>query len=147
MRDGSLLVVVHAAATWAMVGLIWFVQVVHYPLFQRVGAASFSVYETEHQRRTTWVVMVLMPVELVTGIALFWLRPDTVAQEVVWVGAALLGVVWLSTALWQAPFHGRLGAGYDAGLVRRLVASNWLRTLTWSLRGGLVAAMLLAGWR
>lgn len=145
MRDGSVLLVIHAAATWAMVGLIWFVQVVHYPLFDRVGPSSFRAYETEHQRRTTLVVMVLMPVELVTGIALVWLGPDTVAPAAVLAGVGLLGIVWISTALWQAPLHGRLGRGYDAGLVRRLVDSNWLRTVVWSARGGLVAGMVLAG--
>ena len=32
-----LLLLLHAAATLFMTGLIWFVQVVHYPLFARVG--------------------------------------------------------------------------------------------------------------
>jgi hypothetical protein len=144
VTDG-LLLVGHAAATWAMVGLIWFVQVVHYPLFGRVGADAFPAYEREHQRRTTWVVMVLMPVELVTGIALVWVRPEGVAPAAVLAGMGLLAVVWVSTGLWQAPLHGRLGGGYDAVLAGRLVASNWLRTAAWSLRGVLVAAMLLAG--
>lgn len=30
--NGVPILVVHAAATWFMVGLIWFVQVVHYEL-------------------------------------------------------------------------------------------------------------------
>ena len=34
----------HAAATLFMVGLIWFVQVVHYPLFARVGPDAFVPY-------------------------------------------------------------------------------------------------------
>ena len=34
----SALLAAHAAATWALVGLIWTVQVVHYPLFALVGA-------------------------------------------------------------------------------------------------------------
>lgn len=144
MADGSLILVVHVAATWAMVGLIWFVQVVHYPLFGRVAHGAFPAYEREHQRRTTWVVMVLMPVELVTGIGLVWLRPDTVSTAAVLGGIGLLGIVWVSTAFWQAPLHGRLGGGYDASLARTLVVSNWLRTAVWSLRGVLAATMLLA---
>ena len=140
----SLLLVVHAAATWGMVGLIWFVQVVHYPLFRSVGGAAFTGYEAEHQRRTTLVVMVVMPVELVTGLALLWVRPLGVDTAIVLAATALLGVVWISTALWQAPLHGRLGAGYDERLVGMLVASNWLRTVAWSVRGVLVAVMLLS---
>ena len=33
---------IHLFATAGMVGLIWFVQVVHYPLFSRVGAVGFA---------------------------------------------------------------------------------------------------------
>ena len=51
----------HAASTLSMVGLIWFVQVVHYPLFARVEQ-GFIAYEQIHQQRTTWVVAPLMPV-------------------------------------------------------------------------------------
>ena len=43
----------HLAATAAMTGLIWFVQVVHYPLFAAVGADQFVAYEVAHQRRTS----------------------------------------------------------------------------------------------
>lgn len=61
------LLLAHAAATWAMVGLIWFVQVVHYPLFAAVDAAESPVYARLHQRRTTWVVGPPMLVERATA--------------------------------------------------------------------------------
>ena len=38
----EVLVVAHAAATLFMVGVIWFVQVVHYPLMARVSASEFA---------------------------------------------------------------------------------------------------------
>ena len=51
MSDGeAVLLVVHLAATAAMCGLIWFVQVVHYPLFAGVGDDGFTAYEQRHQR-------------------------------------------------------------------------------------------------
>ena len=46
----------HAAATLYMTGLIWFVQVVHYPLMGLTGKAEFSAYEQRHTLLTTWVV-------------------------------------------------------------------------------------------
>ncbi|MDQ5964129.1 MAG: hypothetical protein QG625_283 [Cyanobacteriota bacterium erpe_2018_sw_39hr_WHONDRS-SW48-000098_B_bin.30] len=39
------LFVLQTAATWFMTGLIWFVQVIHYPLYARIGEAEFAVYE------------------------------------------------------------------------------------------------------
>jgi hypothetical protein len=43
---------VHVGATLFMVGVIWFVQVVHYPLFSRVGLEKFSLYSEAHSYET-----------------------------------------------------------------------------------------------
>ena len=61
---------------------------------------------------------------------------------VIGVILVLVGVIWLSTIFVQAPLHGRLGGGFDAGLHRRLVVSNWVRTVAWALRGLLVLWMV-----
>ena len=59
----ELILLLQAAATLPMVGLIWFVQIVHYPLFGEVGHDRFADYERNHQNRTTLVVAPLMLVE------------------------------------------------------------------------------------
>ena len=154
-----LVAIVHAGATWFMVGLIWFVQLVHYPLFARAqgagdphpgpdGAGRFSAFALEHQKRTTWVVMPVMLVELVAATTLAWHAwfeaPPSGTKALTGLGLALLALVWLSTFLVQVPAHGRLGRGWDARTHRRLVATNWARTLVWTGRGvvalGLVAS-------
>lgn len=125
-----------------MVGLIWFVQLVHYPLFAAVGDQQFVQYESRHTRRTTWVVGALMPVEAVTAAWLVLDLPDGVGRGLAIGGLALVAALWLSTALWQAPMHGRLSAGYDASLQQRLVRTNWVRTAGWTVRGLVALAML-----
>lgn len=132
--------VLQLGSTLAMFGLIWFVQLVHYPLLLAVGAAQFPAYEAAHATRTTWIVAPLMLTELATaGLLLFpALRPAVVSPAGAWLGAALVGVVWLSTGLVQVPLHNQLQAGYSAAVIGRLVATNWLRTLAWSLRALLV---------
>ena len=132
---------IHVGATWSLVGLIWFVQVVHYPLFASVGATEFAAYEARHTRRTAWVVAAFMPVEALTAGWLLADSPEGVADGIIAVGLVLVALVWLSTALWQAPLHGRLSDGYSAPLQRRLVQSNWLRTGLWTTRGVLVLVM------
>ena len=121
-----------------MTGVIWFVQVVHYPLFAGVGETGFAAYEDRHAWLTTLVVAPPMLLELATGVALLWWRPAEVSLQEVIIGLALLGVIWLSTYLLQIPRHAVLGEGFDAGAHRELVATNWLRTAAWSLRAGLV---------
>ena len=137
-----LLLLLHAAATLFMTGLIWFVQVVHYPLFARVGDDGYAGYQAAHVRRTGWVVAPAMLAELVSGVALLWLRPGGVPAAWIWLGLGPLAVVWFSTALVQVPRHDALAAGWNERAGRELVGTNWLRTIAWSVRALLVLAML-----
>jgi len=135
------LLLVHLAATLVMVGIIWFVQVVHYPLFGRVGTADFSAYSGAHSRLTGLVVDSPMLAEAGTGALLLFIRPEAVPEIATWTGLLLLAGVWLSTAILQAPRHRNLGRGFDASTHRFLVLSNWLRIVLWSARGLLVLWM------
>jgi hypothetical protein len=126
-----------------MAGIIWFVQVVHYPLFALAGRESFGLYEAQHATRTGWVVAPLMCVELGTTLLFLFsrLRPAAVPAVYGWVGAALVLLIWLSTFFVQVPLHNRLSAGYDPAAAAQLVATNWVRTVAWTARAIL---MLLA---
>jgi uncharacterized membrane protein len=131
------LLLAHAAATLGMAGVIWFVQLVHYPLMASVGTEGFAAYERAHTRLTSFVVAPLMLVELATGIALALgvAADDTVQWR---LGLVLLALVWLSTFALQVPQHARLARGFDAHAHARLVATNWIRTVLWTARGGIV---------
>lgn len=134
----------NAAATWFMCGVIWFVQLVHYPLFRDYDRPAFRVVMLAHQTRTFRVVFPAMLVEFASAIALVVWVPVGVPGWMPWLGAALVGIWGFATALVQVPAHGRLAAGgFDVNLHRRLVISNWLRTAAWSLRGVLCVAMLV----
>ena len=138
------LLLVHAAATLSMVGLIWFVQLVHYPLFQSVGKATFTLYEREHQQRTSWIVVPLMLAEAAAAGLLLASDLSDSARTAAWLGAALLGLIWASTAFVQVPLHRSLASAFDPHRARQLVDSNWIRTVAWSARG-LIAVLMLRG--
>ena len=140
----SWMVTIHTAATLYMVGLIWFVQWVHYPLMGEVGREGFARYEALHTQRTTWVVGPPMLLELGATAWLCWQPPVGVSAGLPWLGAGLLALVWLATATLQVPAHGRLSGGFEADVHRRLVGSNWIRTVAWTLRGGIALAIAAA---
>ncbi len=133
---------VQATATLMMAGLIWFVQIVHYPLFRDVGAEGYRRFQQEHMRRTSVVVLPLMLAELAAAISLVPLSPTPPFRGLAWTGLVALGLLWLSTFGWQVPCHRRLESGFDEMAWRRLVRTNWLRTGLWSLRGAVALAML-----
>lgn len=131
----------HLAATLLMTGVIWFVQVVHYPLFADIGKAGFSSYEQRHTALTTWVVGPPMFVEAATAVLLFWFRPVGILTWQLGSGLALLAIVWLSTAFLQVPCHELLSKAFEPSVHERLVVTNWIRTAAWSLRALLVIWM------
>lgn len=130
--DGLLLT--HVVATTMMAALIWFVQVVHYPLFRLVGEPEFTRFEREHTTRIAPIVLPLMGLEAVSGFALLVMPPPGIGVHELWIGAALIAGIWLSTATLQAPAHRRLVQGYDERALQRLVSTNWLQTALWSFR-------------
>jgi hypothetical protein len=123
-----------------MTGIIWFVQVVHYPLFASAGTESFPAYELRHAKRTGRVVGPLMCLEAVTALAIAWIIPRSMLA---WTGLGLLLIIWLSTFLLQVPLHRRLSLGFDDASHRALVRSNWIRTLAWTARGVLCLWMII----
>ena len=137
----DLLFWIHVGATLYMVGLIWFVQVVHYPLFAYIGSAEFQAYEKRHTGWITWIVGPPMLIEGITACGLTWYGPPELITWSWWINLALLAVLWLSTALVQMPCHRRLSRGFDSVVHRRLVSTNWLRTSAWSARGFLLLWM------
>jgi len=140
-----LLLLIHFAATWFMVGIIWFVQLVHYPLFDHLAGDVAASYAYEHQRRTGWVVGPAMLVEMASAVLLGLFRPPGVGLPLIVAGLALLAIVWGSTFFVQIPIHAKLLEGYDARLQRRLVVTNWIRTAAWTARGALALEMIRVG--
>jgi hypothetical protein len=136
------ILLVHAAATIFMTGLIWFVQVVHYPLFAAVGRDHFPAYEGAHTQLVSLVVIPAMLTELLTAVLLVIAGGQSVRLGESLGGLVLLAVVWGSTFFLQVPRHTELAGGFDEAAHRALVTTNWVRTIGWSLRGLLSLLMI-----
>ena len=124
----------HVASAVFMTGLIWFIQIVHYPLKSFVGADTFVQYQAAHVQRTGWVVIVPMLLEASTGLWLLWSTPPEGQTVLLWVSFLLLIKVWVVTAVYSVPAHNRLSNGFDRNAHRLLVGTNWFRTFGWSMR-------------
>ena len=134
----SLLFKAHLFLTLYMAGLIWFVQVVHYPLMGKVGLSDFVAYENAHTRRTSWVTALPMLAELGTGALLLYFTPSSALFQANLLGILLL---WASTFFIQVPLHGQLTKAFTARAHRRLVNTNWIRTVLWTVRGILLLSV------
>ena len=140
----SPLIWIHLAVTLCLTGLIWFVQIVHYPLFHSIPPKRFSEFHQRHQIRTTCVVAPLMLTEAICAIFLFLTltTPDPAAASI--LGLGLVIAIWISTWLIQVPCHKSLEQNPTPQTMNRLVRTNWIRTVGWSGRSGV--ALWITGW-
>jgi hypothetical protein len=132
------LLAANLATALLLTGLIWTIQLVHYPLFEKADRVRFTDFEAEHSMRITWLVGPLMLAELAASVLLVVRRPDTMPPLVTWILLALLAVVWASTFFLQVPRHAELAQGFSSAAHQSLVASNWIRTAAWSARSAIL---------
>ena len=142
------LLLIQILTTAMMTGIIWFVQIVHYPLFLQVPSEGFVSYEQSHTVRTGFVVAPLMLIELGTAILLLLFTVTSAGKVTIGLNPLYLGalgcllVIWASTFLIQVPLHGLLEQRADSKAMTLLVSTNWIRTFFWSLRMGLLALLV-----
>ena len=130
--------IVHFAATWLMVGLIWTIHTVHYPLFAKVGEAAYVEFQANHVERIGRLLRLPWLLEGLTLLGLMWfafLGNERRLRIPVAIGAAAMAVVLVISGFWSAPAHGELANGFDAAVHHRLMAANLVRTLAWTVRG------------
>ncbi len=142
MSDTAL--VLNLCATWMMVGVIWFVQLVHYPLLAVVPVESASTVAVDHQRRTVWVVMIPMTVEGLSTLVLMKWVPEGVSTWMPWANGVFLAVALGCTVLLSVPRHARMAENPTPTIGRELVLTNWPRTIAWTICGVLTAVMLFS---
>ena len=116
-----------------LTGLIWFVQVVHYPSFGKVPPEGFDTFHHFHVSATGLVVMLPMLTELILAFAML-----AVANNIgTWQKITLSGIVfalWGLTFFVFVPLHGQLSAGFNQAVIDKLVKWNWVRTFLWTVR-------------
>ena len=90
----------------------------------------------------SYVVLAPMVVELGLAGWLAWAGRATLPAGAGWWSLALVVFVWAVTFLISVPFHNRLEVGYDYVAIDGLTRTNWLRTVAWTVRAGLLGWLL-----
>ncbi len=130
----------HLATSWALFGLIWTIQLSHYPSFRFVDEDQFSAFHLHHTRSITLVVMPLMLLEL--GLV-FWQNYQTNWSWIWVVPLVLVLLIWASTFFISVPLHTQLEGGKNLDVIKKLVDTNWIRTILWSVKVGWVSYFFL----
>ena len=143
MDTTDLVVIAHLVSSLLMVGMIWTVQIVHYPLMALVGPERFPAYEAAHAPRMAAIVLLPWTVQGLTSAWLLVEPPAGVPAALILATAVVALVPVIVTVLASIPAHTQLAAGFDAHVHARLVRTNWIRTLAWTAHAVLAVAVLV----
>ncbi len=132
----NFILAVQIFSCFSMTGLIWLIQLVHYPGFQFANRDNFPAYHRFHSARITWIVGPLMLLELISAGLLAWTGSSF------WI-VNFIGVLslWGLTALVSVPIHNQLASVFDLEKIQRLTSTNWYRTVIWTWRSLLILWM------
>lgn len=120
----------HIVITFGLVILIWIIQLVHYPSFVYYDNFDFHKAMLHHQRWISVITMPLMISEMALTL-LFFFKYQNLNSLVCVIS---IFVIWTSTFFVQVPLHKKISHNKDLGLIKKLVVSNWVRTIAWSFK-------------
>ena len=132
---------IHLVLASIMVGVIWVIQLVHYPSFRFTDREKYVSFQIFHMRKISFIVMPVMVLEFLSGLLLVLYHSNY--ESLLRISFILLLIIWLVTALFFAQIHQKLSKGYDETLVRNLVSLNWIRTLLWTIRTIIITYCLI----
>lgn len=145
------LFLLHLLACAFMTGLIWDIQRVHYPMFmalQKLPTPEFQQWMGFHASHISPIVGPVMLFEAASAVWLLFSPPKALPLWLTVTNLALVGVIFAATALLSIPNHHALReSGFDAQVITQLVNGNWVRTLAWSIRLGLLGGWALVQFR
>ena len=130
-----LIALVNVCISWFMVGLIWIIQIVTYPIFSSVGGYKYDKFPSKHVSLITPLVAPLMLFELAVAVVLLLVSGPYWNYGYSVVNLVFLAIIWASTFLIQIPLHVKLSGKFEKKNHTRLVRTNWIRTFAWTIKG------------
>ena len=126
------ILIINLFASFFLCGLIWVVQLVHYPFFKYVSNETFEIAMGFHRKRISFIVVPVMFAELLSSFWLFLFSSTYSSYHI--AGFVIVLLIWVVTFTTQVPLHGKLIGSSDSDVINKLVRSNWIRTALWSTK-------------
>lgn len=141
MNNFFILFILQIVSCAFMSGLIWIIQILHYPAFSYLREDQFGEFHSLHTKKITLIVLPVMLLELVTALLLV---VQNFSSYLLGINFFFLLLIWLSTFLVSVPLHNSLTKSMNLQLINRLIQTNWIRTFFWSMRLGILVYFALS---
>ncbi|MCX6529273.1 MAG: hypothetical protein NTZ76_04030 [Actinobacteria bacterium] len=121
-----------------MVGLIWTIHTVHYPLFAHVGESTYVAFQSQHVDRIgklLFLPWLTKGITLLAVLVLAFFGNQRNLRLPAFLNGVGMAIALIISGFWSAPAHGDLADGFNAAVHDRLMTANLVRSLAWTLCG------------
>lgn len=129
-----------------MVGMIWVIQVLHYPSLGKAGKltyntgneAIYDALQSQHVDRIGNLLVIPWLAEGLTLLAILWiafLRSEYLKRLPALINGVAMAIILAISGFWSAPAHGKLLDRFDPDVYDRLMTANFIRTIAWTVCG------------
>jgi len=132
---------IQTVATLMLMGMVWFMQIVHYPLYEKIKE-GFVQYERSHLKRMAAFMGPMMIIEAITAVQLVTWSTEGIVARLAVTNIIFVITIWLWTLFFQVYQHQKLAIHFSNKMLHYLVSTNWVRTILWTAKGALIIALL-----
>ena len=129
MFDNPLMI--HIISTSIMVGVIWVIQLVHYPSFKYVNESDYIIFQKYHMSNISYIVFPVMFTELITALIILFFGEKSLFFV---LSLIYLFLIWIITGVLFTKYHSILKEGKDLMIIEKMIKANWIRALLWTMR-------------
>ena len=129
MFDDPLMI--HIISTSIMVGVIWVIQLVHYPSFKYVNESDYIIFQKYHMSNISYIVFPVMFTELITALIILFFGEKSLFFV---LSLICLFLIWVITGVLFTKYHNILKEGKDLMIIDKMIKANWIRALLWTMR-------------
>tara|TARA_B100001109_G_scaffold163738_1_gene133360 strand:- start:29 stop:400 length:372 start_codon:yes stop_codon:yes gene_type:complete len=114
-----------------MVGVIWVIQLVHYPSFKYVNESDYIIFQKYHMSNISYIVFPVMFTELITALIILFFGEKSLFFV---LSLICLFLIWVITGVLFTKYHSILKEGKDLMIIEKMIKANWIRALLWTMR-------------
>ena len=125
-----------------ILGILWFIQLIHYPLFFKIKE-DFEAYEKEHIKRMTYLIIPLIIPDVFLNVLLTLLLVHHPYSLLLAFSLGFNLMTWLSTLFFQIDQHKQLSCCFSLKTLKALVKTSWIRTVLWTFKTACLIAFFI----
>lgn len=121
-------------STLLIAGILWFVQLVHYPLFNEMPAKNMVNYGYYHMQKISGIINLLFIIDFITIVFLLLLVNSDLSATLMLINISIFLFIVILTRITFLPIYQQISKNPNSILITKLINLNWIRTLVWSLK-------------